>query len=262
MNKIVKLLVVVFFVLIILALAYVFTRPAGDAPQTFAPTPTHTVAAVAQPVSAASATSTTTATPIPQPAEPSATPTPTPTSTATSTQPVVLKHIVIPAQQDTYVNQFSPDENFSQQSSFWLYQNSDTTTVYLRFPLAEIQGKTIQSATLNLPIHPNSTAAGQDVLVQVVDPKASWQPETVTYNSQPPIDPNAPTTTFKAGAVNSDKVWEEILAYSALYYILTGDHFYLDFALSAIGQWGEKSQEWYSLESGNPPTLDVYYWDQ
>lgn len=112
-----------------------------------------------------------------------------------------------------YVNYFQPDAGFSGsdvafqvadiQNEFGLYCPTVTKTIYLRFNLTDV---TFPIDKARLRLRPIGDTTGNDIhwLTVTAD---DWEPETVTYNAQPALEPPFIIDVDRDLDVNGDFVW-------------------------------------------------------
>lgn len=160
----------------------------------------------------------------------------------------------IASSDDAYVQVTTPDENFGNQETFYLW--GQNCYVYLRFPLTDIPtGTHIPYANLHLRIHSNSTAAGTKIMVGLVSSGYTWNQNTLNWANSPSPDMNLIEAILVPynGEGSEDVIDVTALVQSAV------DQGYtqVEFILMTFEMTDEHSQEWYSSESGQGPVLEV-----
>ncbi|MBI3960934.1 MAG: DNRLRE domain-containing protein [Chloroflexi bacterium] len=182
---------------------------------------------------------------------------------------VAAERLLLAPIDDTYAFSVEPDANHGAEGTFFIY-NADAETiarVFLQFPLDSLPtGAEILSATLSLSLFEFSTAAGKEAVMELIQPGAVWDEETLTWNKQPDIDAGAGQAAlilspFAPGAVDSFDVTD--LLRQALARQRSGadgdGKFGLRGRLNAPFDV-EHSQEWTSKEgSDDPPQLEVLF---
>jgi len=190
------------------------------------------------------------------------TPSPTPTPTASPTpeptaSPTPKQVITIPASEDTFVITTKLDWVFGSDEIFFVW--GEYSYVYLLFSLADIPaGTQIPYAKLHLQIHPNSTAQGLKVWIQMLDPDQVWTQATLNGNNAPIPDQDALYVHDLLLGGYSGEGSEDVLDVTTLVqYAIDHGYSVFDMVIGGGQGLGDERQVWYSSESGKGPVLEV-----
>lgn len=167
------------------------------------------------------------------------------------TQPPVT--LTFAAVADTYVEATSPNTNFNTATELKT-DASPLRTIYLRFNVTGLAGRTVQGAKLRLGVSTISDSGGTIHRVST----GTWNPSTVTWNNKPPVDTGLQTL----GAVTLGQIAEFTLDGA-----ITADGSY-DFAIDtdstkAVGYnskeaaSGQKPELLLSVAAGGSPTVTI-----
>ncbi len=167
---------------------------------------------------------------------------------------------VLPS-DDTYVWHYRPNNSFGKETSFWVYPNDGIPL--LKFPLDAIpEGAEIISATMTFTMASGAYPWGRgDVAAVQVLTDTDWTEDTVTWNTAPDVDPNAPEAeaTLNPYSANGTDTWDvtELVRYARSQGITN--------TLSVRiypkrGAWRD-SHEWQSKEGGRSraPRLRIVF---
>ncbi len=102
----------------------------------------------------------------------------------TATTPVPPKTLTFTPVADTWVQQSSPTTNYGGQVTVGV-DGSPIKDMLLKFDVAGLFGRSVQSATLRLYCVDSSNVGGEFHLV----PDSSWTESGVTWNNAPAADP-------------------------------------------------------------------------
>ena len=181
-----------------------------------------------------------------------------------SSRPDAVQEIfttTISPSDDTYVWHYRPNNSFGKETSFWVYPNDGIPL--LKFPLDAIpEGAEIISATMTFTMASGAYPWGRgDVAAVQVLSDTNWTEDTVTWNTAPDVDPNAPEAeaTLNPYSANGTDTWDvtELVRYARSQGITN--------TLSVRiypkrGAWRD-SHEWQSKEGGRSraPRLRIVF---
>lgn len=83
--------------------------------------------------------------------------------------------------QDTHATSAAPNKN--ENNARYPKMQSGAARTFVRFPISQISGRTILSATLSVPV--KGSFASQDISVAM--PTDTWKANTLTWNNQPAV---------------------------------------------------------------------------
>ncbi len=167
------------------------------------------------------------------------------------------KAIEVGPTDDAYVVTTQAESNYGAENSFYLWGRN--CYVYMSFPLNDIPAGThIPYANLHLMIHPNSTAQGLKIWINMVNPGYIWNQNQLTWKNSPSPDPTAPQLLDAVLGSYTGEGAEDVFDVTALVQHAV-DHGYTAFQviLGTDTMSDEHSQEWYSTESGKTPVLEI-----
>ncbi len=107
-----------------------------------------------------------------------------PSDPATATTPVPPKTLTFTPVADTWVQQSSPTTNYGSRTTVGV-DGSPIKEMLLKFDVAGLYGRAVQSATLRLYCVDSSNIGGEFHVV----PDSSWTESGVTWNTAPAADP-------------------------------------------------------------------------
>lgn len=172
---------------------------------------------------------------------------------------------VIAPSDDTYVWHYQPNTAFGNETTFWVYPNDGIPL--LKFSLQSIPPNAeIVHATLTTTMHPDAYpwGSGDTAAVRLLN-RADWDENSVTWNTMPGVDSNAPeaVTTLNPHSPMGHDAWDvtELVRYACSSSSAVTNTVSIGIFPQG-GNWND-SHEWLSKENPyNPsaaPQLQVVY---